>query len=114
MKNLKSLVVAFVLTLTTASLFAKTVPSEVKPAVQLRSEIVELLKAPQFNIEEEMETSRIFFTVSNKGEIIVLNVQTEKPQIEAYIKSRLNYKKTEANPIAYGKTFNVTLKIKKG
>tara|TARA_R110002020_G_scaffold109370_3_gene252997 strand:- start:3278 stop:3622 length:345 start_codon:yes stop_codon:yes gene_type:complete len=113
MKNLKSFAFAIMLTLTTSNLFANTDPSEVKPAVQLREEIMELLKAPQFNIEEEEETSRIFFTVSNKGEIVVLNVQTEKPQIAAYIKSRLNYKKTKASTLAYGKTFNVTFKIKK-
>ncbi|RZS99759.1 hypothetical protein [Aquimarina brevivitae] len=83
------------------------------PEQILRQEIAVLLESPDFKVEKAELTARIEFTVNNKGEFVVLTVASEESVVEDYIKSRLNYKKTNANLRTTSKVFKIKLRIKK-
>ncbi|RZT00323.1 hypothetical protein [Aquimarina brevivitae] len=67
-------------------------PTEPTQEQQLNKEIHQLLDEPSFNVDGEM-TAFVTFTLNEKGEIVVLNVDSENLTVESFIKSRLNYKK---------------------
>ncbi|MBP2831760.1 hypothetical protein J8281_06120 [Aquimarina sp. U1-2] len=59
----------------------------------IRDEVAKLLKNPQIDVEKSDLTASIQFTLNKKGELVVLDVDSEKDLVIDYIKSRLNYKK---------------------
>ncbi|MCF2876038.1 MULTISPECIES: hypothetical protein [unclassified Tenacibaculum] len=86
---MKKLFVLVFVTLISTSVFSTNENPNKK---EIRAKIVTLLGSPNFVINNEVKTI-VEFTLNNKGEIVILNVDCEKTQICDYIKSRLNYKK---------------------
>lgn len=107
MKKIK--VLAFALVLGTTSLFASntTVPDEVTK--QIRTEIVNLLDAPEFSVEKDVQLL-ITFTFNSEGEIVVLNVNSKNRDVLNYVRENLNGKKI-TNPGEQFKQYTMPLKV---
>ncbi len=118
MKNLKLFLIAIVLFSINAT--AKNVISNNrdKPTnpvtTQLRNEIVKLIgdNCP-YDYHKNECTAEVLFTINTKGEIIVISVDSPNTLAEAYIKSKLNYKKTNYMPSQEGKIFLLPLRMVK-
>ncbi len=110
MKKLQILVVALVLS--TSSLLAHTDPKPETASMQLRTQIIELLGTPDLELQQDVLENEIEFMVTAQGSIVVLNVTTENPAIENYIKNRLNYKEAKV-AVGKNKFFNLSYKIVK-
>jgi len=102
-------VLALALIIGTTSLFAANGDNLKEPNKKMRSEIVSLLQAADFTVENEM-TVEITFTFSSQGEVVVLNVNTKDKNILNYIRENLNYKKV-GNPGLRDKLYTMPLKI---
>ena len=107
MRKFKLLALALVIG--TASLFATTVEDVSKD--EIRTQIVELLQTPDFNVNSEM-TVNISFTFSSEGEVVVLGVDSKNRNILNYVRKNLNYKKIQ-NPGERDKLYTMPLKIAK-
>ncbi|MFD2826359.1 hypothetical protein ACFSYG_07740 [Leeuwenhoekiella polynyae] len=110
MKKLHVLVLALALTAT--NLFANTDPKPESKSVELRAQVVALLGNSDIELEQDILENNIHFMVTAQGKLVVLNVDTENKIIENYIKSRLNYKKTDIK-VSGNRFFNITYTIKK-
>ncbi|RXG27403.1 hypothetical protein [Leeuwenhoekiella marinoflava] len=110
MKKLHVLVLALALSAT--NLFANTDPKPASKSVELRAQVVALLGSPNIELEQDILESDIHFMVTTQGNLVVLNVDTENKAVENYIKSRLNYKKTNLK-VLRNRFFNLTYTIKK-
>ena len=107
MRKFKLLALALVIG--TASLFATTVEDVSKD--EIRTQIVELLQTPDFDVNSEM-TVNISFTFSSEGEVVVLGVDSKNRNILNYVRENLNYKKIQ-NPGERDKLYTMPLKIAK-
>ncbi|RXG21636.1 hypothetical protein [Leeuwenhoekiella aequorea] len=96
-----------------AAVSAAADPKPETTSGKLRTQIINLLGVPELELNEDLLESTIQFMVTSKNTIVVLNVSTENPQLENYIKSRLNYKKAEIE-ITGNRIFHLPYKIKKG
>ncbi|GAA3519537.1 hypothetical protein GCM10022393_37190 [Aquimarina addita] len=110
---MKKLTVVFtIVILATSSLFANGKNPKNSTYEKLRNEIAVLLDNPLITIETPSTEAFIEFTLNNKNEIVILTVDSEKEGIEAYVKSRLNYKKVNlTGNSTYKKNFRISLKI---
>jgi hypothetical protein len=93
---------------TTTLLATTTNPDPVK--AELRSQIIELLHAPDFTVEQEV-TVNIEFTFSSQGEVVVLRIDSYDKEVIDYVRENLNYKKID-NPGTTNKLYLVPLKLK--
>lgn len=109
MKNLKLLALAFVIG--SMSMFATTKTTEDIPVKQIRSEIRELLKTPDFYIDEDISID-ILFTFDSQGKIFIVDTGTKNRNLTKYIMKCLDGKKI-ATPGEKNKVFTLPLKIKK-
>ena len=95
MKTMQTLLLALALTGSSAIFATTTEPTSddkpVKP-VTINTEVGKMLDKHKFDFKHDVETM-VTFTVNKENEIVVLDVKTDDPQIENYIKSRLNYQK---------------------
>lgn len=107
MKTIKSIVLALALVSATA-LQANPIGDK-KAKAQVEQQIGELLEGPQFEIEQDCKAS-VSFTVNDQNEMVVLSVDTDNDRFERYVKSRLNYKKLEAQ-LPGGRFYTVPLKL---
>ena len=107
MKKFKLLALALVIG--TASLFATNGENLKEPNKKIRTQIVNLLQAPNFIIENEISVA-ITFTFSSEGEIVVLNVDTRDKNILNYVRENLNYKKVE-KPGERDEIYTMPLKV---
>ena len=107
MKKFKVLALAFVIG--TASLFASNGERTKEPTKELRNQIVSLLQAPDFIVENET-TVMLTFTFSSQGEVVVLNVDSRDKNILNYVRENLNYKKVES-PGERDKIYTMPLKV---
>ena len=110
MKKLKLFALALIIG--TSSLFATNATSLEKPENKIRTQIVELLKSPEFKIEQEISVT-LTFTFSSVGEIVVLNVDSNNPEVLNFIRKNLNYHKIQ-NPGERDKIYTMPLKLKVG
>ncbi|WP_299684270.1 hypothetical protein [uncultured Dokdonia sp.] len=109
MKNLKIYVVAILLAVgTTTSFASNTTPKVENKKVAVTTQIAELLKNPEMEINEDIE-AKVTFMVNNKKELVVINVDTKNESIDAFIKSRLNYKKL--NTLKVGEEWVLPVRI---
>jgi len=93
MKNLKMYLVAILIALgTTVSANNTTPENSDEPKVGVTTQIAELLKNPEMVIKKDIEAT-VTFTVNDKKELVVINVESTNENVDAFIKSRLNYKK---------------------
>ena len=107
MKKFKLLALALVIG--TASLFAANGDDLKESNKKIRTQIVNLLQAPNFIVEKEISIA-VTFTFSSEGEIVVLNVDTRDKNILNYVRENLNYKKVE-NPGEKDKIYTMPLKV---
>ncbi len=90
MRTLKTL--ALLVTLTFSSvLFAGTNPKSENPT-SLNEQIGELLKNPQFTIDDDLEAF-VTFTFNKNQEIVVLSIDSNNKELKNFITKRLNYHK---------------------
>lgn len=94
MKNLKIYLVAMLLSFG-ISASATTSTSE-KDHKDVTTQIAELLKNPGINVEKEV-MAKVTFIVNSDNELVVINVDTKDRNVDAFIKSRLNYQKIDIN-----------------
>lgn len=115
-KMRKLTVLLFAIVLGTSSLFANNSPAEKESNKKIREQIAVLLDNPEIKLLEAEElVANIEFTLNTKGEIVVLNVDTDKELIQSYVKARLNYKKIDVLKAKNlkNKIFQISLRIKK-
>ena len=107
MRTLKLTLVALLIG-TTTLLATTSNPDPVK--AELRSQIVELLAAPDFTVDKETIVN-IEFTFSTEGEVVVLKIDSYDKEVIDYVRENLNYKKID-NPGTANKLYTVPLKLK--
>ena len=107
MKNLMLMAIALVIGTTT--LFANNSIPDDSPN-KMRNQIVALMDAPDFNINEDITVS-ITFTFSSVGEIIVLNVDSKDTDVLNYVRKNLN-QKVISNPGEKFKQYTMPLTLK--
>ena len=109
MKNLKLIIVAFVLF--TMNVSAAEI-NPVKPTDKLRAEIVDII-GPNCPYEYDKNecTAQVLFTVNTNNEIIILSVDSPNIKAESYLKSKLNYKKVSHTPTREGEIFLLPLRM---
>ncbi len=83
------------------------------PDQMLREQIIEMLETPNIEFESEIIQANIFFTLNQKGEIVILTIDTNNQALESYIKGKLNYKKIQKGTLNVGKEFQLNFKVKK-
>ncbi|GLU44136.1 hypothetical protein [Allomuricauda sp. NBRC 101325] len=78
----------------------------------LSGQIYEMLKDNQFNLEESGDlTAEVSFIINEKGEVVVLSVETKDEILEGFVKSRLNYKKVASSAVVPGRVYEVPVRI---
>ena len=93
MKNLKMYLVAILIAVgTTVSANTSTPEKDSKKDVDVTTQIAELLKNPEMDITKDIE-AKVTFMVNDQKELVVIQVDSKNEAIDAFIKSRLNYKK---------------------
>lgn len=106
MRKIRSVLVAAML------LFAGNIlANDVIPTKKLSTQIAELLEDNPFVLSKDDLTANVLFTLNDKKEIVVLSVETEDKGLEAFVKSRLNYKQVESSDSENGKTFRIPVRI---
>ncbi len=109
MKKFKILFLVF-------ALFAMNVSAAVfnpvKPTDKLRAEIVDII-GPNCPYEYDKDecTAEVIFTVNTNGEMIILSVTSPNVKAEAYLKSKLNYKKVSHATNREGEIFLLPLRM---
>lgn len=98
MKNLKLIVLALAISISSVSFAATT---NENPTNKLRQQIIEMLGKTTEKLADTKIEARIVFTVNNKNEIVIISVHSAHKGVENYVKSKLNRKKVELN---YGDT----------
>ncbi len=113
MKKVSVLLVA-VLFLSVGSVFANNgKKGEAKPSknLKLSEQIATLLNQNQFTENDLGYTAEILFMLNNDNEIIVLSVDTDKTNLDGFIKNKLNYKKVALKEHEAGKKYTIKVKI---
>ncbi|WP_299768882.1 hypothetical protein [uncultured Dokdonia sp.] len=108
MKNLKMYVVAILLAAGTTVFANNSTPKVEEKKVDVTTQIAELLKNPEMEINEDIK-AKVTFMVNDKKELVVINVDTKNESVDAFIKSRLNYKKL--NTLKTGEEWVVPVRI---
>lgn len=109
MKNLKTVTVAMAL-FATMSAFA-TKGKKVTKENNLSGQIYEMLKDNQFNVDYDELTAEVRFIVNDKGELVVLSVETKDDKLEGFVKNRLNYQKVQLDNVAPGRVYEIPVRI---
>ncbi len=105
-----SLVLVAAMLLSAGNLVAKEV-KPVDPDKSLSAQISQRLNDTSFTQNEMKVTAQIRFTLNNKGQIVVLTVDTEDPVVERFVKYRLNYYKVELDVYTEGKIYTIPIRI---
>jgi len=108
MKNLKLIALALVIGISTMS-YATTVT--MNPISELRNEIVKLLGETCDKLADDTIQAEVVFTVSEKGEIVVISVNSANSMAEQFVKCKLNYKKINFNDLHVEQIYHMPLKI---
>ncbi len=109
MRKFKTVSVALAL-FATMSAFA-TKGKKVTKETNLSAQIYEMLKENQFNEDYEEMTAEVRFIVTEKGELLVLSVETKDEILEGFVKNRLNYQKVELKNAASGRVYEIPVRI---
>ncbi|CAL2058768.1 hypothetical protein [Tenacibaculum sp. 190524A05c] len=108
---MKKLVLLLAITLSTSIFANNERPAEVIKS-ELRTEIIKLLGKANIELNQDL-TANVEFTINNKGEVIVLTVDTDSADVEAYVKNKLNYHVITNKFIVKGKVYSMPLKVVK-
>ncbi len=110
-KTLKMLVLVVAITFSSV-LSASTNPIEKAEPASITETVGDLLKNPDFQLNEEVNAMVKIF-INKNDEMVVLSVDTDNKSAEKYIKSRLNYKKLSKEVIGASKAFKIPVRITK-
>ncbi|WP_299260498.1 hypothetical protein [uncultured Aquimarina sp.] len=109
---MKKLIVLLVVVLASTQIFANDKNTKETNKQKLRSEIALLLEKPQIKLDRNEINASIEFVLNIKGEIVILNVDSEKEAVVDYVKNRLNYKKVDSDITRTGnEIFTLRLKV---
>ncbi len=112
-KMKKFTLVLFAVILGTVSTFA-TNPKKLTLEEKIRTEIKKLLVYPEFSVENSVISAKVEFMLNQKGEIVVLLVESNNKKIDDFIKSRLNYKLIKHTAVEKrNRKFTIPVKIVK-
>ncbi|MDG1803919.1 hypothetical protein [Flavicella sp.] len=107
----KIISVMFALVLGTVATIAAN-PETMTINEKLRSEIERLLDHPDFLENEKIISAKVEFLVNQRGEIVVLLVDSKDERIINFIKTRLNYQSVvKASEELKNKKFSVPIKV---
>ncbi|MCK5440614.1 MAG: hypothetical protein KAJ23_01860 [Maribacter sp.] len=81
------------------------------PIKKLSAQIGKLLVDNYLTDNQVNLTAQVRFTLNNKGEIVVLSVDTENKILASFVKYKLNYQKVEVNDSKEGKMYTVPIRI---
>ena len=111
MKKLSLFIVAFAFFAIQAT---AAITKPVKPNKILRAELVELIGTEcNFELNKDVCTAEVLFTVNSNGKVVVISVNSPNPRAEAFIKSKINYKKVSRKVKKEGELFLLPLRIVK-
>jgi hypothetical protein len=112
MKTLKLFITLIALIFTVNVSFANEDP--VKPSTQLRSELMDLIGTnSSFDMESDVTTAEVIFTVNKAGEVIVISVISDDERAVKHIKSKINYKKVTHRTTKPGEMYLLPVRIVK-
>lgn len=106
MRKLKFLTLALFFSMT--SLFASEKIENLN--ADIREQIVQLLDDAKIEIEQDYKMD-VTFTFNSYGEIVVLNVNSDKKEIRKFIRENVNYKKLQ-NPGNINEKYTMPIFIK--
>jgi len=112
MKKVSLMLVAALL-LSTGSIFANDSKKGEDPSKSqnLSEQIGNYLSDNNFDENHQGYTAEVLFMLNDDKEIIVLSVDTEKGDLEGFIKSRLNYKTVDFTNYEEGKKYTVSVRV---
>ncbi len=108
---MKKLFLLLAITVSTTIFANNSRPADVVKS-EIRTEIIKLLGNANFNVESDL-TADVEFMINNKGEVIVLTVDTKNSDVETYVKNKLNYRLITNKFIVKGKIYKMPLKLVK-
>ncbi|MEX1383148.1 hypothetical protein [Lutibacter sp.] len=106
MRNLKLLVLAFIFGSTTLCASERLDDKN----TEIRDQIVNLLDNSKFEADENFKVE-FTFTFNSSGEIVVLNVDSNRKNVKDYIRKHINSKKLQ-NPGVKNEIYTIPLTIK--
>jgi hypothetical protein len=113
-KNMKKLLLSAIVSLFASATFASTINED--PTVVLfktNKELSQLLNTSYSeSILEKEELVRVAFTVNDLHQVVVLQVNSNNSEIQAYVKQALNYKKLSSNELTVGKDYVFEVRFK--
>ena len=68
-------------------------------------------KKNNFEIQDNELKADVRLTINEKGELVVLSVDTKNIVLEKFVKNRLNYQKVESAKPVEGKIYTVAVRI---
>lgn len=77
----------------------------------LRTELQELLKNHEFQLDKEV-IADVTFTINKNNEVVVLSVETDQDFARSYVVDRLNYKKLQSLPANDLDEYKMLVRIK--
>lgn len=80
-------------------------------AKEISKQLSAILGKPDFRLTENVLVAKVRFKVNAESELVVLTVKSENELVEAYIKSRMNYRKVDVPGLAKGMEYNVSVRI---
>lgn len=108
-----SLMLVAALLLSTGSIFANDSKKGEEPskAQNLSEQIGDFLYNNDFDEKYKGHTAQVLFMLNDDKEIIVLSVETDKEDLEGFIKNRLNYKQVDFSNYEEGKKYTVSVRV---
>lgn len=76
------------------------------------AELTSLLQRPGISSSQHDLQARVYFMLNRANEIVVLEVEAEEAEMEAYIKGRLNYRKLKCKDLKPGMEYMVPVRVK--
>ncbi|GAB7258011.1 hypothetical protein [Polaribacter sp. OB-PA-B3] len=108
----KFAIVFLVAVMTSVSTFSNNDDSVKEIDLKLRKKIIELLGNYKGSLDTNLKTT-VDFIINKKGEIIVVSVDSNKPNVALFIKNKLNYQIASVENLQILKTYRVPVKFLK-
>lgn len=113
MKSLKTIVGILLVSVFTVSSTIANNPNPIESKKILRSEIVSLI-GDNIPLEINKEVNaEISFVLNKNNEVVIVSVDSHHENLDAFIKSKLNYKKLFTRTAKKGEVYRFNLKVQK-
>ncbi|CAL2103162.1 conserved exported protein of unknown function [Tenacibaculum sp. 190130A14a] len=116
MKTFKSLVLILCLSVfTTFTIQANENPNPILKAKKvLHTEIASIIGNSAPIKTNKTVKANVSFMLNSKGEIVILDVDSNSKQLAYFIKRKLNYKKINHEDVKKGSVYELPITLKKG